>query len=219
MSTPSLFVFGPQTDWPSTEYLDQLRSKLLSDARLHDIVTAITELHELAFTIADQNPRLKQAPCTDNIRQLQEWLEHGTTFVSSTPPNILSMPMTVIIHLVQYINYLDGSKATHAQILANTQLGGGIQGFCLGLLSAIAVASSKDEHEVVTMGAVALRLAACIGAYIDRGDFMQDAAGGSTSLSLRWKNEIGHGKLLNILLNYPTVSFPVHCYYSACVYI
>jgi hypothetical protein len=92
--------------------------------------------------------------------------------------------MTVIIHLVQYLNYLDRSNCTHAQVLVHTRLGGGVQGFCVGLLSAIAVASSRNEHDVVRMGAVALQLATCIGTYIDWDDAVQDTAGGSTSLSL-----------------------------------
>jgi hypothetical protein len=62
MSAPSLVVFGAQTEWPSAEYLDQLRSKLLSDGRLHDLVTAITELPTLTLALTDQNPSLTGSP-------------------------------------------------------------------------------------------------------------------------------------------------------------
>lgn len=46
----------------------------------------------------------------------------------------------------------------HANIIENVKYAG-IQGFCIGFLSATALACSKSEEDVGILGAVALRLA------------------------------------------------------------
>jgi hypothetical protein len=56
---------------------------------------------------------------------------------------------------------------SYREILDTVKTRGGIQGFCTGLLTALAVASSPDEETLVEVACQFVRLAACIGAYID----------------------------------------------------
>lgn len=74
----------------------------------------------------------------------------------------------MIIHFIHYFHYLASTECsvTHVDLLGKLQIGG-IQGFCTGFLSAAAVACSNSDEDVCIFGAVVLRLAVCIGAYVD----------------------------------------------------
>lgn len=187
MSSPSLFVFGPQTTWPSPEYLSQLRATLLLEPRLQELLSSIKGLQILLQNLAQYDSKLVRIRGSEQVQKLQEWIDQGTfPFTSQVPPNIITMPLTIIIHLVQYTHYLENNPQglTHAQMLEAAQIGG-IQGFCIGLLSAITVGCAKTEHDLGKLGGVALRLAACIGAYVD----MDSAIECETSvIAVRWNS-------------------------------
>lgn len=78
-------------------------------------------------------------------------------------------PLTVIIHVVQLFNYLlarHGPVHAYDNFLASaTPIGA--QGFCVGFLTAAAVSCASDEDTLVKLCSNALRLAFCIGAYVD----------------------------------------------------
>ncbi len=56
--------------------------------------------------------------------------------------------------------------------MAQLRVGGDIQGYCGGLLLAIAIASSHDEAKVVENAAKAARIALAIGAYDELGEYV-----------------------------------------------
>lgn len=209
MAVPSLIVFGPQTTWPTSEYLFQLRAVLLLNPRLRTFLLAVKELPDFWQVLVEHDPRLSTVPGVKCLKDLRDWIDHGEFSLTwDVPPNVLSMPFTIIIQLVQYFHYLD-NDISQAQILENVNVGG-VQGFCTGILTAIAVACSKTEDDVNTYGAVALRLALCIGAYVDLDAASIDGRLRSSSLAVRWKTAAGHDKVLEILRSYPEVSLTKH---------
>lgn len=206
MSLPSLVAFGSQTLWPSSEYLQQLRAALLLEPRLRQFLVALKDLPTLWQDLVAHDPRLSAVPGQSALEDLTEWVNHGDfRATSGTPPNVLTMPFTVIIHIIQYIHYLDGVQSTHAEILHHAKTGG-VQGFCTGLLTAMAIACSKNEEDINTLGVTAVKLALCIGAYVDLDGAFASEINETTSIAVRWRSEAGHDRILETLRSYPGVS-------------
>ena len=210
---PSLLVFGSQTTLPSKENLDQLRASILLDRRLYPFLTAIRELPKRWETLISFDARLKEVPGASTLHAFELWIERGETFrCTGVPQNLLAAPLTVVVHLVQYLHYLDSNSigATHRALLNSLQLGG-VQGCCTGILSAITVACSKSEEDVVQYACKALYLAVCIGAYVDL-DRVISASKTSICLAIRWKLDSGRDILEETLRSYQEVSQPFHTF-------
>lgn len=206
LSLPSVVAFGSQTTWPSSDYLFQLRAALLLEPRLRKFLVAIKELPKLWQDLIAHDPKLSAVPGQACLEDFVEWVNHGQfQSTSGTPPNVLTMPFTIIIHIIQYIHYLDGAQTSHAEVLQHVKTGG-LQGFCTGLLTASAIACSKNEEDVNTFGVAAVKLALCIGAYVDLDGAFAVKTNETTSVAVRWRSEAGHDRILETLKSYPGVS-------------
>lgn len=188
--SPSLVVFGPQeTEWPSDQDFRDLRAALLVEPNLQSFREAILALPSVWAAVEASDQKLRRVPGLDFIRSLVRWVEHGEApRPTDTLANVFFTPLTIIIHIVRYISHISRPHVdtTHSSLLASSKHGGGIQGFCTGLLSAIAVACSKDEGDVGNMGARALRLAVCVGAYIDLDGAFAEPPQTMACLAVRW---------------------------------
>ena len=210
MALPSLLIFGPQTTWPLPSYFSQLRSNLLSEPRLARFTETLRTLPRFWQTLVEADPRLQNVPGSEILTFFENWIEDGEFSTGhQTPLAIISTPLTVVIHIVQYLHFLKDQKSTsgltHSDIISHVQ-DGGVQGFCTGLLAAIAVATSHSEEDVVTFGAVALRLAVCTGAYVDLDGAYASPPSHYASLAVRWRPEASRDKVLDILMRYTEVS-------------
>ena len=205
MAAPALVVFGPQTKWPSHQDLNQLRNHVLHEPQLQILVTAIRELPWLWQSLVNAEPRLRRLPGRELLKLFPKWLDHGTLLQPSESPSLLSTPLTVISHIAQYFQYTRNSHS-HGDIQRSTAVGG-IQGLCTGLLSAIAVSSSRTLGEIAANGAVALRLATCIGAFVDLNDELAGLGNEACALAVRWKPDCsGEAKTVEVLERFHHVS-------------
>ena len=206
MASPSIVAFGSQITWPSSEYLFQLRAALLLEPSLRSFILAIKELPAVWRDLVNHDPRLSAVPGQKCLEELVDWVNHGE-FRSPTGsfPNILTMPFTIIIHIAQYFHYLDSLHLSQADMLKHVR-DGGVQGFCTGMLTATAVACSKSEEDVNALGAVALKLALCIGSYVDLDGAFAAETNETTSIAVRWRSEAGHDRILETLKGYPNVT-------------
>jgi hypothetical protein len=193
MALPSLVVFGPQSSLLSAEWLVQLRSTLLGNRQLEGLVTAITQLDSIWSDLAFADPDFNNIPGQEHLRAFSNWISGDD---ASDPPaelsqlNLLLTPLTVISHLVEYFNYLEGSGFSHEQLLDSTSINGsgGFQGFCTGLLAAVTLSLAKDEEEAVTISAAALGLAMALGAYVDLDGYFANPRREFSCISVRWKS-------------------------------
>ena len=209
MVPPSLIVCGPQAGWPTRQELFHLKAFLLSEPRLQPFLAAITELPKLWPSLTATFPELRTTKGFKLLGILAQWIHDEDCFQRDLePPNILSTPLTVIIQIVQYFQYLRSLGSTHADVLDSVQ-SGGIQGFCTGFLAATALACSQDEAEINVLGAVALRLAVCVGACVDLDGRFAEPSNPSACVTVRWKAEMGREDVDRILKHYPDVSD--HC--------
>ena len=211
MISPSLVVCGPQAGWPTRQELFNLKAFLLSEPRLRPFLTAIRELPKLWPSLTAKVPELRTTNGSELLGLLAQWVLDQDCFQRDRdPPNILSTPLTVIIQVVQYFQYLRSIGSSHADVLDNVRFGS-IQGFCTGFLTATALACSKDEAEVNGLGTVALRLAVCVGACVDLDGRFAEPANVTGCVGVRWKAETGREDVDRILKQYPdvrVVTFP-----------
>lgn len=208
MPLPSLVVFGSQTPSPSIEYISKLRSFLLSNRHLAYFLAAIRDLPNVWPSLVEASPSLSQVPGLRSLEDIKRWIDQGDFPLSSseTLPNVLSTPLTVIIHIVEYFNYLEhlGPSTSHSQVLDSVQ-NGGIQGFCTGFLAAISLACSPTEENINQIGAVALRLAVCIGAFVDLDARFAIPPRETSCFMVRWTSAVGKSHVMEILNDYSEV--------------
>ena len=207
---PSLLLFGPQTSLPSQEQLTRLRTLLFADPLLAGFRTAIEELPQFWQTLVDFDRALEAVPGLEAANSLRRWLDGGKLGVEEdVPPNVLSTPFTVIIHVIQYFQYLAENKdrVTHRSLLDGIKKdGGSVEGFCTGFLTAAAVACSSTEEDVVLFSTVALRLSICIASYVDLEGRFAKPPYETACFTVRWKHESMKAQALEVLKKYPEVS-------------
>ncbi|EFQ36407.1 beta-ketoacyl synthase domain-containing protein [Colletotrichum graminicola M1.001] len=159
------------------EKLSELRTHLTSDVRLSELLHAAQDLHKFWSRAVHLDPELTRVPAESYLHGLSEWLVHATSFPCSSPilPAVLALPLNLLFQLTQYLSFLqsvDEHGENSQRLLLEGLENGGVQGFCVGFLSAITVASSNNVQEIFETAKHALQLAVIIGAYVDK-DAMQ----------------------------------------------
>ncbi|GAW22253.1 hypothetical protein ANO14919_117890 [Xylariales sp. No.14919] len=186
---PSLLVFGPQNGFPSEGVLEGLRQELINNPQLSSLTNAVAELPQLWNSLIDFDKELLQLPGDDSLRQLGRWVKDGGCFPyrQRKPPNLYALAFTVLLQISQYMRYLRhfGSDS-HPQLLESAG-SAGVQGFCVGFISAVVVASSKTQADIGSAAAVGLRLAVCVGAYVDLDAIRTRDTGGASCVAIRWR--------------------------------
>ncbi|XDG08964.1 hypothetical protein ABKA04_008579 [Annulohypoxylon sp. FPYF3050] len=117
---------------------------------------------------------------------------------------MMTLTITVVIHTIQYLKYLESAElpVDHASLLGSVSAGGGIQGFCAGLLSALAVASGTTKEEVAELAATSVNLAFCIGAYVDLDQLSNGDMSRSSNLAIRLKPPMTQDDIQRMLLDH-----------------
>ncbi|KAL3476509.1 hypothetical protein BJX99DRAFT_258441 [Aspergillus californicus] len=209
---PSAVVCGPQTTPPPQQCLEHLRSRLLNDPELKLLLEATLELPSLLSRLQGNDENLHQLSALP-LSHFRNWAldtGHVVAFdVPETLPNILLSPLTVLIHIVQYIEYLDSLASDNEDVHNRVRAAGitghsGFQGLCTGSLSATALACSPTRAEIGQNAARALNLAVCIGAYADiaqNGSRDSDSSVGCAVA--RWRVNSNRAELEEVLSRFP----------------
>lgn len=199
----SVAVFCPQSKAPGESYLNEVHSFLRHSEYLEPFVQRMLDLKDVWTILANERQDiadLGQGP--RYIQNLSEWFATGkSSQIANCMSGILSLPLLVVIQICQYFQYLELHGMSHSQFMAQLRTGGGIQGYCGGLLPAIAIACSKTEAEVVENAARAARIALAIGAYGELGD--DESVPGATTIVVRTKR-VGQGD--ELIEKFPGVS-------------
>lgn len=200
---PSVAIFCPQSKAPQEIYLDRLHYFLCRNPFLKPFVQDIQDLPQTWQTFANHREdiaALKQGP--RYMKSLSDWITTGESEpIANAMSGILSLPLLVIIQIGQYFQFLGLNGMKHSEFLTQLRNGGGVQGYCGGLLPAMAIACSKDEAELAKYASVAMRIALGIGAYGELGD--DENIPGPTTIVIRLKH-VGQGE--EIVSKFPGVS-------------
>jgi hypothetical protein len=199
----ALAVFGAPSKLPLPTYLDSVRSFIQNHRILCCIGETIEKLDEVWSLLENADSRisaLENGPRYTSY--LVDWIRRGNSEdVAAISSCIIWLPRLVIMQLVQYFSFLAENGLNHAQFVAQTSRLGGIQGFCGGLLAAVAVASTTDEEELKQSISTAIRLAYAIGVYAELGD--DSTKPGTTALAVRLRNE---GQVDSLIEDLPNAS-------------
>jgi hypothetical protein len=178
---PSMLIFGPQTELPSRKVLADLRAELVKNPSLSSLVSAIQDLPQFWKALAKFDPALDDTQTSKPLSDLQRWILHGEELpqVSSSLPNLLTVPATVILQITQYTRYITGTglKHPHTRVLAGLQQ-----------------ASARNEDGIGAIAGTILRLAVCISAYVDQDIAFGPISSPRACVAVRWKDGNLHGK-------------------------
>ena len=198
-----MVVFSPQSKAPKQVYLDEVRSYLCGKAELRPLLDGIEQLPETWSLFARHNKDI--AALSQGLRHtkaLSDWVTNGdSSGISNVMSGILSLPLLTIIQVVQYFQFLEVKRLHHSEFMERLRHRGGIQGYCGGLMPAIAIACSATEAEVVANAVKAMAIALGIGAYGELGD--DESIVGPTTIVVRLKHA-GQGS--DIIKDFPDVS-------------
>lgn len=205
---PSILIFGPQGKFPSEKDLEDCRHELITNTKLSALRDAVDQLPQFWQDLVGFDPSLQNVPGDKYLASLRNWLANGGSFPhSETTANHYGLAATALLQTTQYFRYLRAlGEGAHCRVLDSVQ-NGGVQGFCVGFLNAAAVASSTDEGVLSASVGVALRLAMCIGAYVDAdGEYAGDSEQ-YTAVSVRWRdgNSKDLEKVTDIIRSIPHV--------------
>ena len=199
----SMAIFCPQSKAPTKTYLEEIWRFMSGHKYLTAILNEFSGLSETWSFFASRRQEI--ASLTQGPRYLQmlaDWAATGDAgSISGVMSGILSLTLLVAIQACQYFQYLELLRISHAEFLGYLRRGGGLQGYCGGLPTAVAIACSKDEVEVVKNIAIAMRIALGIGAYGELGD--EHDVSGPTTIVVRLKRQ-GQGE--ELIKQFPGVS-------------
>jgi 3-oxoacyl-(acyl-carrier-protein) synthase/malonyl CoA-acyl carrier protein transacylase len=209
-SLPSLLVFGPHTEFPEEKVFDDFRQRFNNTPRLAALRDAVYELPQFWQRLVDFDPSLSHIPGVEYLSQLKQWLKDGGSLAHrhSKAPNHYGLAVTFLLHIIQYSRYLDQlGKDSHSKILDSVKVGG-IQGHCVGLLSAAAVATANSDADLGVSAAIGLRLAVCIGAYVDQDSTYSPVPKEYMAVAVRWREVNSDDKtvITKIIDSIPDVS-------------
>ncbi|PTD07098.1 Non-reducing polyketide synthase andM [Fusarium culmorum] len=177
--SPSLLICGSVISDPDHAYLSRIRSSIIHNPHLAELRDAVIELPELWSLLVEREKSLQRVNAARVLQNLVEWIECGNSSLpleGGTSRNTQLAVLTVLAHFSEYMIYLSshdmseedvrGNLDAHTSVLEGVRHGG-IQGLCVGLISAIALACSPTITDVAKYGAVAVRLALCVGSLVD----------------------------------------------------
>ena len=135
-------VFSPQSKAPKESYLDELRSYLCGKAELRPLLDGIENLPQIWSIFARNNSDIAAlTQGTRYTRALSDWITNGNSAgISNVMSGILSLPLLTIIQVVQYFQFLEIKRLRHCDFMERLRDRGGIQGYCGGLMPAVAIA-------------------------------------------------------------------------------
>jgi hypothetical protein len=202
---------GPQaTNW-TRESLSDLQGRITADDRnkglLGFLKQAVTELPSL-WPLIDQSlgSRLDFLPgavdfAPETLAQLAEFANGTGTLDPQRLTNTALAPLTVVAQIIDFVQTTasPGSEEGLAGLAS-------VQGFCIGFLSAAALASATTWAEFEHNAANAIRLAACVGIIVDAYEAWRPADDRVAALSVRWKTEADRTFLETCLDQVPGVS-------------
>ncbi|ROV86977.1 hypothetical protein VMCG_10929 [Cytospora schulzeri] len=202
-----ILIFGPQVPYLNKASLDSIRHNLANESACHWMLDVMEGLPNYWKALVKEMPEIGNVVSgKELLADLVVWLKQGETnkWADIQVPNIVLTPLIVLLHLNQYWRYQLELGKDKGGILANdkepdhqagviapqdTTVVVETLGFCTGLLSALAVSSSRLYSDLEQFGSVALRLAMLVGAVVDAQEAWDEARGrGRSSMyAIAWR--------------------------------
>lgn len=173
VDAPSAAFFCPVPFLVDKSHLGELRRRIIGTPFLKPLADAIRQTPAIWELLAN-DVRAQHVAFGDRGAQFAKafanWIQEGETgVIASQPSTVVSFPLLLLTGICQWCSYLELSGETQAGVLA--ALGaGGIQGYCGGMLSTVAIASSANEDELGQRAGNLYRTAFLMGVFMSEGE-------------------------------------------------
>ena len=138
-------VFDAQWTSLTTKSLASLQATLFDNPRYTWIVDAIHGLPDLWSVATKTLGGQSTSSIASQLATFSKWTQSATSSDLSLPlSNALLTPITVIMELVQFMEHVEKAMTDSDKLIEIDE----VLGFCTGLLSASAVASSRDRSDL-----------------------------------------------------------------------
>ncbi|KAL4758365.1 uncharacterized protein BDW70DRAFT_162617 [Aspergillus foveolatus] len=189
-----VLLFGCQWLTFTASDFRQLRKTVLDNPGHHWMLDVLSELPGYYRAAAGTNcvPSLRAIRGEEDLRELERWFRCDDLSTAKFPLCYTQLaPLLMMTHFVQYSQWLKMQPNGRNPVVE-------IVGFCIGLLSSIAVSAARTGN-LRMYGSVAIRLAMLLGAMGD----LQQAEEEYTSLAIGWKRPELEGGVEGLLEKYP----------------
>lgn len=193
VSTTNFFLCGPQSRLPPRKEVNRLRQALLRHKCICQPLRAtLKELPTLLQQLIASDDGLKGLPAVvASIDCLAQWLDSGPTTLSfdDDSPHAAILPLTILLQTALFLQHLDNtaSQVSSFSVTIQSLQKFGVQGFCIGFLTAAAIAFSESKEHLAQHVATSVRLAMCIGVYVDSNIFAVEPPSLALAVSVRWR--------------------------------
>lgn len=172
-SAPSTAFFCPVPRLVDAAYLTEIRRQFTAKPFLKPLIGAIKETPAIWDLLArDKRAQHVASGARGDkfAKGLTKWMTEGETgLIASQPSTVVSFPLLFLTGLSQWCSYLDLSGQTHSEAIKGLAAGG-IQGYCGGMLSTVAVASASNEEELGRNAENMYRVAFLLGVFMSEGE-------------------------------------------------
>ncbi|KAI0856846.1 hypothetical protein F4860DRAFT_491443 [Xylaria cubensis] len=210
---PSLLTFGSLGPLPTEEQVLQLQEEFQRRGSLfRPIVKTVHDLDSVWAKLTNQDPALSAIDGKSAIEKLEGILS-GTVkeHIHDDMRNTIIAPMTILLQVAQYLSFVSGSgDPIHDSVLKSVAPKGGVQGLCVGLLSAQTVASATTVEDVVPVWCTSVILAFCIGAYVDLEIASSNGNAASVTGFLHFEPPTTREDIHNVLKDYKNIYIPAY---------
>jgi hypothetical protein len=163
-----VLLFGPQSTEVHVDRLSSIRQVLSTCSSLHDLHDDIVRLESFGSSLETADANLKSIGAKTSSSIISEWMKGNDSAIVEalqSHPNTIATPLTVLNQLLLFFQHWSDSYSlpNRIPITSSTTFGG----LCVGQLAATVARLSSDVKEFNRLGSAAVRLAFCIGAYID----------------------------------------------------
>ncbi|KAJ3497705.1 hypothetical protein NLG97_g1700 [Lecanicillium saksenae] len=192
------FLFGPQALSLDVDDVKALRDTIYSANNRHQwAIHSLEELIESWDIIAGKVPKLKILDGKTILQDFVDQFKSGNVSASSFPlRNIVSTPIVVMMHLIEYSKALKETwpKLAEDDPLPSEFLSESVAaGLCTGMLGAVVASHSNTIQQLKTNASKAMKQAMAIGALVDAES--ASPGGRAVSFSVSW----GAGRTLSTI--------------------
>ncbi|KAI3324539.1 putative polyketide synthase [Xylariaceae sp. AK1471] len=200
LAHPTVLVFGPLSLSCNSEQLSRVRKAVVGNAQNAWILDLVAQLPQLWTKISTAIPALQDDSGYRQVLDLAEAFRMGRPLETPYPlPNKVLMPLVVIFHLAQYTDFLGRAGVNVEETWKSPSE---TVGFCTGLLSAFAVATSANNTDFEKYGSIAIRLGLLVGMVVDAKEGSSEL-NVSKSLRAGWNSTQTKGEMMNIIKEFP----------------
>ncbi|KAI1452413.1 ketoacyl-synt-domain-containing protein [Annulohypoxylon moriforme] len=190
-------LFGPQVTHWTQDSLSNLQSDLLGNPNLEFVAKSLLELPSL-WSELEQEYDFEGSRGAHTLKELHDFATGEKSLDPQTLTNTHLAPLTVVYQVIDFIRSA-GNPGTKESLRGFEAA----QGFCIGFLSAAALASANDWSDFERNVSNAIRLATCIGIIVDAEEASHPAQDRATAISVHWKTAADRTYLETCLDNVP----------------